>query len=156
MRKNQFEDAVVAIQQKDPRFKPDAYFFLRDSLEHTVKTMRKDELIEHSHVTGRELLDGMKEFAIEEFGSMSLPVLESWGIHSGRDVGAMVYNLIKEEAFGKSEEDHPNDFEGWLEFDAAFVEPYRPTRQVLARPGKSVGPVHPPSRDTEPATSSEA
>ena len=160
MRKVSFEEAVGAVHKRDKRFKPDAYHFLRETLEYTVKTMRKDELVEHRHVSGRELLDGLHEYALKEFGSMALTVLESWGVRSGEDVGAMVYNLIQEDAFHNSEEDHPADFEGWISFDKAFLEPFRPKRSVLAGQEDSPGAEDPSPpcsvEDAEPATSSEA
>ncbi len=127
----QFEDAVSAILAKDFRFKKDGYYFIKDSLDFTVKALHDDELIGQAHVSGAELLEGFKDFAMKEFGSMALPVLESWGIHSGKDVGAMVYNLINEKAFGRSEEDHPTDFENFQPFERVFRDPYSPSRPVL-------------------------
>ncbi len=74
-----------------------------------------------------------KKFLEEKFEPRTMdypvPVLESWGIGCGTDIGEMVFNLIQVEAFGKSDEDHPMDFEGWMSFDDAFRKPYRPTRR---------------------------
>ena len=157
MRRVKFDEAVVNILNTDSRYQSDAYFFLRDALDHTVKSLRADELIEHRHVTGLELLDGMREYALKELGSMALPVFESWGVRSGRDVGEMVYNLIQVEAFGKSEDDDPTDFEGWISFEEAFRKPFRPTRPVLVPSMENThDPLDPPGRGNKPATTSEA
>lgn len=132
MRNFKFEDAVSAIVETDQTYQKDAYFFLRDSLDYTVKYQRNGELEEHSHVSGLELLDGMREYALKEFGPMSLAILESWGIKSSRDVGALVYNLIEAEAFGRSDDDDQSDFDRWFSFEEAFQQPFRPKRPVLA------------------------
>lgn len=159
MPRSKFEDAVRSILEKDSRYDRDAYFFLRDSLNETVKRIRPDELPEHRHVTGRELLDGLRDYALDELGCMALPVLEFWGVQSGRDVGCMVYNLIGEQAFRRSEDDDPSDFEGWHSFVEIFQEPFRPTRPVLALGSDrtiEVDPsLQPPNRGNKPATTSE-
>lgn len=132
MSKAKFDAAVENIIKRDSSYKRDAYLFLRESLEYTVNTTREDELVEHRHVSGPELLDGLRDYTMKEFGSMSLAVLETWGINNGADVGKIVYNLIEEGVFGRSENDHPMDFEDWADFETAFQEPYRPNRRVLA------------------------
>ncbi len=152
-----FEEAVKAIRERDRRYESDAYFFLRESLKQAISDLRKDEPPEHQHVTGPELLEGLREHALDKFGSMALPVLEAWGIRSSRDVGTMVYQLIHEGAFGRSSEDHPSDFDDWLSFEEAFQQPYRPTRAVLsAKPAASPAALDPPHRGTKPATPRKA
>ncbi len=156
MRKVKFDVAISTILKNDTRFKSDAYYFLREALEKTVKDLRPGELVEHSHISARELLTGFKEYALNQLGPMALPILESWGVNSGRDVGQMVYNLIQVEAFGKSEDDDPRDFEGWMSFADAFQGPYRPTGPVLATPTERVTTLEQPYRGNKPATTSEA
>jgi uncharacterized repeat protein (TIGR04138 family) len=105
MEKIQFDVAVKDITTRDRRFQSDAYMFLKEALDHTIKALRKEELIEHRHVSGPELLEGLVEHAIATFGPMAVTVLESWGVRQGEDIGAMVFNLIEAGAFGRSEED---------------------------------------------------
>lgn len=157
MRRVRFDEAVNRILSSDRRYKADAYFFLRDALDHTVKDLRPDELVEHRHVSGKELLDGMREFALKELGSMSLPILRSWGLEKGEDVGQLVYNLIQVEAFGKSEDDDPSDFEGWISFEDAFRKPFQPSRPVLRSMLQTTDNVFKPAgRDGKPAKTNEA
>ena len=163
MRKVRFEEAVKNIQKRDPRFKADSYQFLRETLDFTVKNLREDEPFEHRHVSGPELLKGLRDYSLEKFGPMALPVLESWGIHNSKDIGDMVYNLIREGAFGKSEDDEPGDFENWMSFEEAFQNPFRPSRNVLSEnrvdgdgDGDSRDHLDPPQRGTKPATPREA
>ncbi|MDF1815385.1 MAG: hypothetical protein P1V20_24505 [Verrucomicrobiales bacterium] len=157
MRRVRFDEAIVKILKADKRYKADAYFFLRDALDYTVKELRADELVEHRHVSGRELLEGFRQFALSELGSMVGPVLRSWGLEDGKDVGHMVYNLIQVEAFGKSEDDDPGDFENWISFEEAFRKPFQTSRPVLrAAPKNSDDLLEPPGRGNKPAKTNEA
>lgn len=154
MERVQFDVAVKAILKQDRRYETDGYHFLRDALDHTIKALRKEELIEHRHVSGPELLEGLVAHAVEKFGPMAVAVLESWGIREGEDVGTMVFNLIDAGAFGKSEEDSPSDFRGVMNLQEALLAPFRPTREVLAKRGGEVE-LDPPARGNQPAKSSE-
>ncbi len=161
MEKVQFDVAVKTITSRDRRYQSDGYHFLKDALDHTLKTLRKDELIEHRHVSGRELLEGTVEYALSKFGPMAVAVLESWGIREGEDIGTMVFNLIEVGAFGRSEEDSPADFRGVIRLQEELQAPYRPTREVLSRTkdganGTNGGTdIEPPTRGNQPAKSKE-
>lgn len=153
MEKPNFDEAVRSIVSEDKRYQADGYHFLRDALDHTVTELRKDELEEHRHVTGPELLNGVVAHAIEEFGSMAVSVLESWGICQGEDIGKMVFQLIEAGAFGRSEEDSPDDFKGVLDLREELLAPFRPKRSF---PPSKPGPgQEPPSRGNQPARPSE-
>ncbi len=157
MKKVPFPEAIRAIRANDPRFDPDAYLFLRDSLDFTVKKLRGEESEEHRHVCGPELLNGLREFALKEFGPLAATVLESWGITRCEDVGDMVFQLIEVGAFGKSDEDDPADFAGVFDFDEAFREPFRPRRTLEIRPRNQGAEATPRPRGMtpEPATPAE-
>lgn len=154
MEKPNFEESVRTVVARDGRYKPDGFHFLRDALDHTVSKLREDELEEHRHVTGVELLRGVVEYALEEYGSMAIAVLESWGITRGEDIGEMVFLLIDSGAFGRSDEDSPADFEGVLDLREELLAPFRPSRNPLARNDSDSGN-EPPSRGNQPAKPSE-
>lgn len=127
MEKIGFEDAVERISNRDPRFHRDAYYFLREALDHTVKILTRDSIGDPGrHVSGPELLDGFRELSLNQFGPMAVTVFEQWGISRCSDVGDMVFNLIHEGAFGQSETDRPEDFHGGYDFHEAFVAPFLP------------------------------
>jgi len=155
MQKIRFDEAVRLVRKKDDRYQIDAYRFLREVLDITVKKLRGDELIEHRHVSGPELLDGFIEHAHSEYGSMAVIVLDSWGIRDSEDVGNVVFQLIEVGAFGKSEEDSPADFSGKIDLQQALRGPYQPTRQVLAARKVEEVPEAPP-RGNKPVTPTEA
>lgn len=152
--KVRFEDAVAQITSTDKRFKKEGYHFLKDTLERTISKLREEELLEHRQVTGPELLDGLVEYALSEYGSMAVAILDSWGIRSGEDIGDMVFQLIEARAFGSSEEDSPSDFHGVMDLRRELLAPYRPTRPVL-RSEITRHDTEPPARGNQPAKSNE-
>jgi uncharacterized repeat protein (TIGR04138 family) len=127
MQKLEFEEAVEAIVARNSRFDRDAYQFVRESLDFTVQRLKKMRPGRSSHVSARELLDGIRLFALNQFGPMVVTVLDYWGIRRCEDFGEMVYLLIQTGAFGQSETDSQKDFEGAYTFHDAFVAPFLPS-----------------------------
>jgi uncharacterized repeat protein (TIGR04138 family) len=81
------------------------------------------------HVAGPELLQGVREYALKEFGPMVVTVLSYWGIRSTEDIGHMVFNLIGAGIFGKTEDDSIEDFKNVFDFHEAFVKPFEPEKR---------------------------
>src|SRR5437773_6659295 len=108
MQKLDFAEAVAVLTDADPRFHADAYFFLRDGLDHAVK-LRKRQLGESGHVTGQQLCEGLRQVAIKAFGPMVPTVFEYWGIRKTDDFGEMVWNLIELGVFGRTKTDSRED-----------------------------------------------
>ena len=126
MQKIDFKDAVESVVSNDSRYAGDAYYFLQEVLAQAVNKQRKDTGGEDRHVSGEELLKVFRARAKKRFGPMAMSVLEEWGIRSCEDVGEIVFNLIDVGAFGKSDQDHREDFSGGYEFREAFVTPFLP------------------------------
>ena len=95
-----------------------------------------------------ELLDGVRQYALKEFGPMVMTVFDSWGIRSCEDIGHMVFNLIGAGVFGKTEDDSIKDFRNVYDFAEAFLRPFAPVKPESAKPTTQV-----PS--PRPATSSK-
>src|SRR5687767_2421698 len=89
-----FEEILEKIVTADPRFHRDGYVFLREALDHTQKMVGKSKKDEIRHVSGQELLQGIREYALSQFGPMTATVLEEWGIRSCEDFGEMVFNMV--------------------------------------------------------------
>jgi len=134
MQKIGFAEALDSILSSDPRYQRDAYVFLRDALDFTTKQQKKVKGLSVRHVTGPELLDGARRYAIKEFGPMVMTVFDSWGIHSCEDIGNMVFNLIGAGVFGKTEKDSIEDFKNVYDFEEAFVKPFAPAKPATAKP----------------------
>ena len=134
MQKIGFAEALDSIVASDPRYQRDAYVFLRDALDFTTKQQKKVKGATVRHVSGPELLGGVRQYALKEFGPMVMTVFDSWGVHSCEDIGNMVFNLIDAGIFGKTEEDSIEDFKNVYDFDEAFVKPFAPERAAIAKP----------------------
>lgn len=148
MQKIGFSEALDSIVASDPRYQRDAYVFLRDALDFTTKQQKKVKGATIRHVTGPELLGGVRQYALKEFGPLVMTVFDNWGIRSCEDVGNMVFNLIGAGIFGKTEEDSIEDFKNVYDFEEAFVKPFAPEQPTGAKP--------PPELPTpKPATSSK-
>ncbi len=121
-----FQQAVEAICAKDARYATEAYYFLREALDHTGKAVNKDARspVRPRHVTGAELCEGIREYALQEFGPLAFLVLDTWGLHATADFGELVYNLIAAGKLGKTDEDKKSDFNAVYDFADAFVKPY--------------------------------
>ena len=129
MQCSSFEQAVEQIVKEDPRYDREAYAFLRDALDFTVKMLKKTEGAQR-HVTGRELLEGIRIFALEEFGPVARRVLNTWGIRRTDDFGEMVFHLVNKGVLGKKESDKKDDFADGYDFREAFVRPFLPASKA--------------------------
>lgn len=113
--KKDFYQVVEDICAKDPHYKPDSYEFVMQALHFTQSKLKK-----HGHVTGRELLEGIREFAIEQYGPMAKTVFKHWGITKTEDFGNIVFNLVERRVLSKTETDSINDFKDIYDFEAVF------------------------------------
>jgi uncharacterized repeat protein (TIGR04138 family) len=119
--------ALPGLLARDSRYHRDAYFFLREALEHTQQSIRaRDSAAVSRHISGRELLDGIRDHALIQYGPMARLVLNEWGIRRCEDFGELVFNLIEIEVLSKTAEDRREDFQGGYDFEEAFDAPYRP------------------------------
>ena len=130
MQKIDFGEKLDLIVQQDPRFDREAYLFLRDALDFTVK-LRKKAKEGAEHVSGQQLLEGIRLYALKQYGPMVPTVFSYWGVTRGEDFGEMVFNFIREGVFGKTESDSIEDFGGGYSFHDAFVVPYLPEKAPL-------------------------
>ncbi len=133
MQKIGFSEALDSIVRSDPRYQRDAYVFLRDALDFTTKQQKKTKGTSVRHVSGPELLEGVRQYALKEFGPMVMTVFDSWGIHASEDIGNMVFNLIGAGIFGKTEEDSIEDFRNVYDFEEVFVKPFAPEKPATTR-----------------------
>lgn len=126
MQPMQFEQSVISIVQRDSRFDVQAYLFLREALDFTLKRIAEANGGKPRHVSGPELCEGFRDLALEQFGPMASTLMDEWGVRSTSDIGAMVFLLIEEQIFGKQDSDKPEDFAGVYDFQDAFVLPFLP------------------------------
>lgn len=127
MQKRGFEEALNLILKEDSRYPREAYAFLRLALDHTIKLLNKPDHGPARHISGQELLDGIRQYALREFGPMARTVLATWAITQTEDFGEIVFNLVKHGVLGKTDQDKREDFAHGYSFDAAFTTPFLPS-----------------------------
>ena len=128
MKKFGFQEAVEQIMAEDPRYPAEAYQFVRLALDDAVKRFEKPIEGPGRHVTGGELLEGIRIYALSEFGAITQTTLAHWGIRETIDFGHIVFNLVGKGVLGKTDEDKLEDFANGYDFDQAFRSPFRPRR----------------------------
>ena len=111
-----FGDAVrELILKRDPRFSIEAYRFMFEALDHTIRKIGA-----RRHVTGQELLDGIRDFARLRFGPLAKTVFRCWNVQRSEDFGEIVFNLVEAGLMSKTETDTREDFKNGFDFDDAF------------------------------------
>ncbi len=114
--------ALLKVLGKDRRYDPESYSFIMAGLNFTTKRLGRK-----GHVTGQELSDGIKDYAIDQFGPMTRLVLEHWGIKTTDDFGEIVFNMINAGMLGKNEQDSKKDFKDRYDFKDVFDKDYHYT-----------------------------
>lgn len=114
-------EILETILRDDPRYPEQAYEFVREGLDFTVRKLDKPR-----HVSGRELLEGIRDFALQEFGPMAKTILSDWGIKRTEDIGEIVFNMVESGLLGKTDEDSREDFKDGYDFETAFRKPFLP------------------------------
>jgi uncharacterized repeat protein (TIGR04138 family) len=137
-----FQHPLAVVLQQDPRYKLEAYDFVRDALGFAQDSLQmgqeaesdwsEDDPLEagervERHLTGQQLCEAIRRYALEEFGFMAKAVLNSWGITETSDFGEIVYNLINVGLMKKSEQDRREDFDDVYDFDEAFRRQFQIT-----------------------------
>jgi uncharacterized repeat protein (TIGR04138 family) len=134
MRQQEFVKAVEDIVQGDPRFSPEAYEFISDAVAYTARKLGKAGRTRHRHITGQELLAGIREHALQQFGPLTLEVLRDWGIQDSLCIGHIVFNMVDRQLLGKSDEDSLKDFARGFDFEEAFARPFVPAAERVTDP----------------------
>lgn len=118
--KPQIDTIISMIRQEDPRYHEDAYAFILEAISFTQKKNRRLK-----HVTGQELLEGIKILLMRQFGPMTISVLHHWGIRSTEDFGQIVFSLVNNKLLSKTDEDRLEDFKDVYDFEKVFRDGYR-------------------------------
>lgn len=121
---NKIKDVI----KKDPRYGIQAYQFVFEALDYTTtqlgKSMFKTTDVDR-HVTGKELMEGIRKFGLNQFGYMALVVFEQWGIHQDVDFGNIVFNLVESGLMGKTETDTKEDFKNSYDLRKVFNDEFK-------------------------------
>jgi uncharacterized repeat protein (TIGR04138 family) len=128
------EHPLLQLLRRDQRYRLEAYQFVREGLDFAQRVLgmgvsrplrRGQKPPPDSHLTGQELSEALRQFALEQFGFMAKWVLNSWGIYATSDFGELVYNMIAVNLMRKSEADRREDFNDVFDFDEVFVRQFQ-------------------------------
>jgi uncharacterized repeat protein (TIGR04138 family) len=156
-----FEQVMEVLLKEDSRYARGAYQFVRHALDFTIeRTQKQSKEGRPRHINGVELLHGIRDYAIDQYGPMAHMLLEAWGVKAGEDFGHIVFNLVNYGVFTKTQDDSLEDFKNSLDFHEAFVRPYLPRFQRKAMPtsrrARKTRTQIKPSTDTPQAPEGEA
>ena len=126
MASKDFDEVVALIRKEDSRYQTGAYHFVRQGLDHTLKHLKKEPEDDARHVTGQELLSGIRDYALQQYGPLAYTLLDHWGIKRCEDFGDIVFNLVEWGVLGKTENDQREDFSDGYDFRDAFLRPFEP------------------------------
>jgi uncharacterized repeat protein (TIGR04138 family) len=128
-------EVVQRIVERDPRYTCEAYEFVFRALRHTQEMLDRVPRAEFGdvsaaetsrcHVSGPELLDGIRDLALREYGLMARTVFKMWGVNRTDDFGEIVFNLVEAGQMSKTEEDTRHDFRNVYDLDETLVRSYR-------------------------------
>ncbi|MCA9197387.1 MAG: hypothetical protein KDA87_07605 [Planctomycetales bacterium] len=124
---------IIELLERDDRYKVEAYEFVRESLAYAQDKLglgeshgeETDGEPVQRHLTGQQLCDASRQYALEQFGMMARVVLNNWGIYSTSDLGEVVYNLISVDLMKRSKSDKREDFDDVFDFSTAFESEFQ-------------------------------
>jgi uncharacterized repeat protein (TIGR04138 family) len=123
---NDTKEKLRQIAMRDGRYSPEAFYFLFEALEVAVRLAGKDGLQGAArHVTGREVVAGMRAHALAQFGPLASNVWRTWGVQETLDWGKIVFLLVDQGLLKRQDEDSIEDFRETVDFDRAFSDGYR-------------------------------
>ncbi|MBU1045196.1 MAG: hypothetical protein KJ915_12460 [Candidatus Omnitrophica bacterium] len=112
-------NVLTVICEHDKRYKLDAYPFILGALNFTMQRLKRK-----GHVSGKELSEGIRDYALSEYGRMARTVLEHWGLKVTEDFGSIVFNLVDAGVLGKTDDDRIEDFQNIFDFKVVFEDEY--------------------------------
>ena len=126
---------LLKLVKTDPRYKLDAYIFVRDGLSYAQEIILNEAEEEDRsgggeeeepdrHLTGQQLCEALRLYALDQYGYMAKTVLNSWGLKSTGDFGEVVYNMIENELMKKSDTDRREDFDKVFDFEEALQQQF--------------------------------
>ena len=126
------QQVLLELVKSDTRYKLEAYLFVRDGLSYAQDELQmgcgdeepeeegQERMEKERHLTGQQLCDALRHYALDQYGYMAKTVLNSWGLNTTGDFGEVVYNMIREKLMKKSDKDRREDFDDVYDFEEAL------------------------------------
>jgi uncharacterized repeat protein (TIGR04138 family) len=130
---------LAELLRSDKRYHLDAYVFVFDALRYAHEqlgmgrspgsmddTVVADETEEDRHISGQQLCEAIRLYAMKQYGGLSKSVLNHWGVQTTGDFGEIVFNLIAIGQMRKTDNDRREDFDSVFDFCGAFRDSFGP------------------------------
>lgn len=119
--------SLQQLAKDSGQYPAEAYEFIQRGLSYTVQKLHGTDPDPRAcrHVSGQQLCDGLREYALTQWGLLARTVLRQWDIHSTLDFGRIVFSLIEAGQMQKTHEDCLDDFRNVYDFKSAFEAGYR-------------------------------
>ena len=133
---------LADLLRQDNRYKLDAYVFVFEALKFAHdnlglggpkaateegKKPRKPKQGSERHLTGQELCEAIRLYALEQYGFLAKTVFNNWGVTNTGDFGEIVFNLIKIGQMKKTKDDKRSDFDDVFDFDEGLTRAFQIT-----------------------------
>lgn len=130
--------STTNLSQPKLQYHPNAYDFVFEALQQAqelyARPVTNESEQEEAHVSGQELLEGVRILALKQLGLMTTTVFKQWGITTTKDFGKIVFEMIEHGRMRKTENDRLEDFVDLYDFDQVFDLNYTiDTSQVFNR-----------------------
>jgi uncharacterized repeat protein (TIGR04138 family) len=123
---------IAELCRRDPRYAYEAYEFLFAALAYTQKVLDRtpslapgEEPGPSHHVRGQELVAGVRDLALREFGLMARTVFRLWGVNRTADWGEIVFNLVDASLLSTTAQDRREDFHDVFDLDQVLVRDFK-------------------------------
>ena len=127
--------SLEQVVEECGRYPLEAFEFVRHGLNYTVQRIHGDTRSKPEaacHVSGPQLCQGLRNYAVMRYGMMAPVVLGHWGIVRTTDFGRIVFAMVESKLMQKTDRDDVRDFDGVFDFADVFVPPERPgVRQAV-------------------------
>jgi uncharacterized repeat protein (TIGR04138 family) len=130
---------LAELLRRDKRFHVDAYVFVFDALRYAHEqlgmgrspgsiddTVVANETEEERHISGQQLCEAIRLYAVKQYGGLAKSVLNHWGVQSTGDFGEIVFNLITIGQMRKTDSDRREDFDHVFSFNDGFRDTFGP------------------------------
>ena len=132
MNQNEYHRQVCRIAGEDGRYEPAAFAFVQHAVQYAATEISRST--REDHIRGQDLLLGIRDLAVRQFGPMTKPLLSEWGIYESIDFGHIVFLLVQHKLLRASKQDSLDDFADGLDFHEAFVKDFEPEGKVVELP----------------------
>ncbi|MBM3985047.1 MAG: hypothetical protein FJ296_05060 [Planctomycetes bacterium] len=126
------QQRLAALAAQDRRYAVEAYHFVFEALdfvlERQARSLRRtgEDAQPDRHISVVQLLEGLREYALDQFGPLARLVLERWNVYRTEDFGEIVFGLVEQRLLNKQEADRKSDFRNGFNFREAFDRAWRP------------------------------